>query len=46
MTAGKTTPQIIRIDEQSGEAEPLRLDATRLAPGSPMPDADRTEPLY
>jgi uncharacterized cupin superfamily protein len=38
VTAGKTTPQIIRIDEQSGEAEPLRLDATRLAPGSPMPD--------
>ena len=46
MTAGTATPQIIRIDEQSGQAEPLRLDAARLAPGSPMPDADRTQPLY
>ena len=38
MTAGKATPEIIRIDEQSGEAEPLRLDATRLAPDSPTPE--------
>ena len=45
MTAGKTTPEIIRIDEQSGEAEALRLDATRLAPGSPTP-AQSARNLY
>ena len=38
MTAGKATPEIIRIDEQSGEAESLRLDAKRLAPDSPTPE--------
>ena len=37
MTAGATTPGIISIDESSGEAETLRLDAARLAPGSPSP---------
>jgi uncharacterized cupin superfamily protein len=37
VTAGRPTPEIIRIDEQSGEAETLRLDAARLAPGSPSP---------
>ena len=35
--AGEPTPEIIRIDEQSGAAEALHLDAARLAPGSPMP---------
>jgi uncharacterized cupin superfamily protein len=37
VTAGATTPEIISIDELSGEAEALRLDAARLAPGSPCP---------
>lgn len=37
MTAAGTAPGIIRIDERAGEAEPLSLDAARLAPGSPMP---------
>ena len=37
MTVESTAPGIIRIDERSGEAETLRLDAARLAPGSPMP---------
>lgn len=37
MTALGTAPAIIRIDERAGEAEPLSLDAARLAPGSPMP---------
>jgi uncharacterized cupin superfamily protein len=37
VTAAGTVPGIIRIDELAGEAEPLALDAARLAPGSPMP---------
>ena len=37
MTAGAPTPEIISIDELSGEAETLRLDDARLAPGSPVP---------
>ena len=37
MTAGEAVPEIIRINEASGEAEPQRLDAARLATGSPMP---------
>jgi uncharacterized cupin superfamily protein len=37
VTAAEAAPGIIRIDEQAGEAEPLSLDAARLAPGSPMP---------
>ena len=30
-------PEVIRIDEHVGTEEPLALDASRLAPGSPMP---------
>ena len=37
MSAGGAPPQIIRIDETSGQQEPQSLDASRLAPGSPMP---------
>ena len=37
MTPGGAPPEIIRIDEQTGAAEPLALDASRLAPGSPAP---------
>ena len=37
MTAGAPTPEIIRIDEHSGQAEALQLDAARLAPDSAMP---------
>jgi hypothetical protein len=37
VTAGASTPEIIRIDESSGEAEALPLDDARLAPGSPAP---------
>jgi len=37
VTAGAPTPEIIRIDEHSGQAEALHLDAARLAPGSAMP---------
>jgi uncharacterized cupin superfamily protein len=31
-------PAIVRIDEFTGTEEPLALDASRLAPGSPSPD--------
>jgi uncharacterized cupin superfamily protein len=37
VTAGAPTPEIIRIDEHSGQAEALQLDAARLAPDSAMP---------
>jgi uncharacterized cupin superfamily protein len=37
VTTAAAAPGIIRIDEHAGEAEPLSLDAARLAPGSPMP---------
>ena len=37
MTADKPSPEIIRIDEQGGAAEPVALDAARLAPGSAVP---------
>jgi len=38
VTTGAPTPEIISIDESSGEAEALRLDDARLAPGSPAPN--------
>jgi uncharacterized cupin superfamily protein len=34
----RKTPPVIRIDESSGTDEPLPLDPSRLAPGSPMPE--------
>jgi uncharacterized cupin superfamily protein len=37
VTAGAPTPEIIRIDEHSGQAEALHLDPARLAPDSAMP---------
>ena len=37
MTAGAPIPEIIRIDEHSGQVEAVQLDAARLAPGSAMP---------
>lgn len=37
MTAGAPTPEIIPVDEHSGQAEAVSLDAGRLAPGSPTP---------
>ena len=37
MTPDAAIPEIISIDESSGEAEALRVDAARLAPGSPNP---------
>jgi hypothetical protein len=37
VTAGAATPEIIRIDEHSGQVEALSLDPGRLAPGSPTP---------
>lgn len=45
MTAGAQAPGIIRIDEDSGQAEPLALDAARLAPGSALP-AQSVRNLY
>jgi uncharacterized protein len=45
MTAAGAPPQIIRIDELSGQQESLSLDASRLAPGSPMP-AQAVRNLY
>jgi uncharacterized cupin superfamily protein len=45
VTAGAAAPGIIRIDEHSGQAEPLALDAARLAPGSALP-AQSVRNLY